>query len=110
MSMIGKLRAIRMLTAVAFLASSAFAQNNGSITGTVKDHSGAVVAGASVTATDREVGVAQTTVSNAEGNFIFPQLPPGTYKVTVELKGFKKAEKSEITLPTASKVSVGDII
>src|SRR5450755_4709286 len=87
-------------------ATSAYGQGNGSITGSVKDDSGGVVAGASVTAANAEVGVTQTTQSNAEGNFVFPQLPPGNYTVTVEMKGFKKAEKSEITLPTASKISV----
>lgn len=99
------------LLLVLFLAAiPAFGQGAGSISGTVRDNSGAVVVGASVTATNQEEGVTQTTVSNAEGNFVFPQLPPGTYKVSVESKGFKKSEESDITLPVASKISIGDIV
>ena len=48
--------------------------------------------------------------SNAQGAFVFPLLPPGTYTVSVELSGFKKAAKSNVILPVASRVNVGDLV
>jgi hypothetical protein len=94
----------------AFLAVGiAYAQSNGSIGGTVKDPNGGVVPGATVTVTNQAQGLRQTVRSNPEGDFVFAQLPPGTYKLAVEASGFKKKESSNVVLPVASKVSVGDI-
>ncbi len=107
-------RAIRLATetlAVAvFLVGSLFAQSAGSITGTVKDTTGGVLAGAGVTAANPSQGVSQTVQTNEEGVFVFPQLPSGTYTVTAELAGFKKTAKSDVILPTASKVNAGDFV
>src|SRR5579871_6198663 len=78
------------------LALSAFAQSNGSIAGTLKDTNGGVVPGATVEVANPDEGVHQTVQTNSEGDFIFPQLPPGTYRLTVEVAGFKKIEKSDV--------------
>jgi hypothetical protein len=94
----------------AAMSMSAMAQELGSITGTVKDSSGAVVVGAAVTATARELGVTEKAQTNGEGVFVFPQLPPGNYSITAEKTGFKKAEHSGVELLVSSKVNVGDVI
>src|SRR5881397_889103 len=87
------------------LCFSAFAQiNRGTIKGTVTDQSGAVVAGASVTATHVATGVDSKATTENNGSFTIPFLPPGVYRVTVEQQGFKKAVFENITLP------VGDTI
>jgi len=61
----------------------------GSIVGTVLDSSGAVVAGANVTAKNTDTGVTYTTTTGSEGFYTIPNLPPGKYDVTVQSKGFK---------------------
>lgn len=88
-----KLRYIAVLFAVA-LASAwcvpALGQVlKGSISGTVVDPQGAVVAGAQVQAKNVETGVASTTTSDSSGLYRLNLLPPGTYNVDVSAKGFK---------------------
>ena len=92
------------------LVSSLFAQSSGSISGAIKDSKGGMIPGATVTVADRAAAVNQTAQTGGEGTFVFPQLPPGTYTITVEMAGFKKIEKSDVVLPVASKVNVGDIV
>jgi hypothetical protein len=99
-------------TLIAFLAigGMALAQNNGSITGTVKDPNGAVVPGASVTVSDASLAVNESGKTNEVGIFAFVELPPGTYAVTVESQGFKKTEKRDIELPVSSRINIGDVL
>src|SRR6478736_3007051 len=73
--------------------SFAFAQTLGTITGEVKDSSGALVPGATVTVTNKATNAARTTTSNQVGLFDFPALPPGSYAVKSELDGFKPASR-----------------
>jgi len=68
-----------------------FAQSDrGTITGTVSDPAGAVVAGANVQAKNIETGVVFDTVTSATGNYTIGQLPVGSYEVDVTVQGFKK--------------------
>jgi hypothetical protein len=80
--------------------SVAFAQEiTGSIFGTVKDTSGAVVKGATVTITDSDKKVVVRTVStNDEGQFSAPLLPVSKYDITVEASNFKKHVESGVKL------------
>jgi hypothetical protein len=72
------------------LASSAFAQRTtGDITGTVRDGTGAVVPGVTVSVTGANIAGAQTTTTTASGIYRIGNLPPGTYDVTYELAGFQ---------------------
>jgi len=75
----------------------AFAQN-AQITGTIRDQSGAVVPGATVTARNVETGLTRTDVTNDTGGYRLPALPPGTYKVTAELSGFNTETRPDILL------------
>ena len=82
---------VALLVVVLAAAVPAAAQETrGRITGRVTDTSKAVIPGATVTATDAARGAATTAVTNETGMFQIPYLLPGTYKVTVELDGFKK--------------------
>jgi hypothetical protein len=78
-----------VLCVVCALASPAWAQDfRGTIAGTIKDATG-IVPGVSVAVKNVETGVVQTVVTDGKGQFQVPYLIPGTYSVTVELKGYK---------------------
>ena len=80
-------------------AGAVYAQGiSASITGTVKDPSGAVIAGSNVKATSVESGRELTTVSNEVGIYNLTGLPPGQYTVSVEASGFKRVVTNVITL------------
>ncbi len=94
----------------AALAGEVQGQSAGSVTGSVKDASGAALPGASVTVTNPAQAVTQTAQTSALGVFVFPQLPPGTYSLKVELPGFKTVERSSVILTTRSAINVGDLV
>lgn len=76
-----------------------FAQSGrANITGTVTDSQGAVVAGATVTATNTATGVAIPTTTNGAGVYNILQLIPGVYTVKVEKEGFGATEQANYTL------------
>ena len=71
---------------------------NATLLGTVTDSSGAAVSNAKVTITETNTGTSHTSQTNESGNYVFPDLPPGTYTVTAELTGFKRASRPSIDL------------
>ncbi|MBA3885148.1 MAG: TonB-dependent receptor [Acidobacteria bacterium] len=73
---------------------SAFAQSTGTILGTVRDGSGGVLPGASVTIVQADTGWSRTVVADAQGNYIVPNLNIGTYRVTAEITGFERLVQS----------------
>jgi hypothetical protein len=78
---------------------AAMAQNvTGSITGTVADPSGAVIAGAHVMARDLDTGVDTTRTTNSDGAYRIDFLPAGHYQLTVQAAGFSKATLPAFTL------------
>lgn len=100
------LRAISLLLVLCF-ASTAYGQlATATLFGTVSDSSGAAVPAAKVTATNAATQVAETVESNAAGNFIFPNLRPGTYTLTCESGGFKKFQQSGILLEVNQRARV----
>ena len=73
------------------IAVSAFAQGDrGTITGTVGDPAGAVVAGAPVSARNVDTGAMYEAATTNTGNYTLPELPAGTYELSVTVPGFKK--------------------
>src|SRR5262245_32140806 len=86
------------LATTLFLASTAQAQDAG-ITGVVKDHSGAVLPGVTVTAASPVLIEQQRTVTtDGEGRYSITQLRPGTYSVTFMLEGFSTIKREGIEL------------
>jgi Carboxypeptidase regulatory-like domain len=69
---------------------------NATLLGTVSDSSGAPVGNAKITITETNTGISRTTQTNESGNYVVPDLPPGTYTVTAELSGFKRASRPAI--------------
>jgi hypothetical protein len=88
-----------MAVALFFLAAapSVFAQN-AQITGTVKDSSGGIIPGATITARNIETGLARVGVTDGAGEFRLPSLPPGRYSVSTELSGFNTETRPDIVL------------
>jgi hypothetical protein len=79
---------------------------SGTILGTVTDPSGAVVANAQVTIVLNGQSTTHTTVTNESGNYTEPDLPSGTYTVTVTAPGFKREVRENITAVTNSTTRV----
>ncbi len=79
--------------------SMGFAQvDTGTILGTVKDQSGAVVPGAKVTIVNQGTADSITTLTRSDGTYIVTPLKIGTYRISVELAGFKKEENAAFDL------------
>ncbi|HEY2933245.1 MAG TPA: TonB-dependent receptor [Acidobacteriota bacterium] len=102
---------LRAACLVMILAVPAVWAQTGSsrINGTVKDASGGVVPGVTVTATNEATGVAYTQLTTDAGLFAFPDLPAGKYSITAELSGFKKINKTGNVLEVNTPLTV-DII
>ena len=94
------------LSLVLVLSTLTFGQETGSITGTVRDSSGAVIPNASVAVTNPATSVTRDLTSNSEGDYLAAGLPPGTYDVTVTAKGFQKYHVSGVVLRVAQKARV----
>jgi hypothetical protein len=83
------------------------AQNiSGTIAGTVRDQTGAVIPNATVVATRVETSSPFTTATNNEGLYNFPTLPIGAYRLSVEAKGFRKYVGTGITLHVNESLTV----
>ncbi|MBV8436157.1 MAG: TonB-dependent receptor [Silvibacterium sp.] len=78
----------------------------GGINGVVTDQSGAVVAGAQVTATDTATGVEHATVTSSGGEYSFPDLPLSSYTVTADAPGFQKVQVSKVEIKAGSIYSL----
>jgi len=95
--------------ATIFLAAGAvlFAQSPvGAISGTVKDPSGAVIAGASVTSTSVTDGGRRAASTNDQGYYLIPALQPGEYKVAIESSGFRNFTVERVSVEVGQDVRV----
>ena len=100
----GRRAAIAIAAACAVLCSApgALAQSGqGSIEGTVRDGSGAVLPGVTVTATSGESGRSRSVVSDSRGEYLVPRLDPGQYEVQAVLPGFR-TDPSTVTVGSGS--------
>ena len=79
---------------------------SGTILGTVKDASGAVVPGATVTVTNTNTGFSRSLVTDTHGEFTAPSIPTGTYSVAAEITGFKKVSKTNVLVGVDQKVRI----
>ena len=81
---------------------------SGSLLGTVTDNSDATVPSATVSILEVNTGAARTTDTSESGNYVFPDLAPGTYTVAVTRQGFKKVtrERVEVLVNTSVRVDL----
>lgn len=96
-----------MLFLLALLCAPTLAQQiTATLTGTITDPNGAVVPGATVTATSTETGQSRSNTTDDEGRYTIPFLPPGTYNVSVEGTGFTRVTRENIRLEVAQTATI----
>src|SRR5438105_5576050 len=106
------MRTLRASTAtllIVLLSVCAFAQSqaaNGSIEGTVSDVSSGVLPGVTVTIANTDTGTERSVTTNENGFYRALLLPLGRYRVVAELQGFKKFERSGITLEAGETATI----
>jgi len=105
------LRIVSAVLTVCALAGGANAQSvaTSTLSGVVVDTAGGVIPGATVVVKNDATGVSNTVVTNESGAFSVPSIPGGTYVVTVTLSGFKTASIKNVTVATATVVTLPKI-
>ncbi len=92
---------------IAITATNAHAQyEDGSLVGTIRDTSGAVVSNAAVTVTNVNTGIVTKVVSNGSGDYEVPSLHVGSYSIKVEASGFAPAEAKNISIAVGARQSI----
>jgi Carboxypeptidase regulatory-like domain/TonB dependent receptor len=105
------MRLIKILLLSCVLAATMLAQGDrGTITGTISDPQGAVVASAPIEARHVETAAVFTAATSATGNYNLSQLPVGTYSLTVTVPGFKKYVRSNILIEAAQTARVDVVL
>ena len=93
-----KLLKLTALLCVTVFATFAWGQAATSLRGTVTDPSGLAIRDAQVALSNADTGFSRITTSAADGTYVFPELLPGTYKLSVEAKGFSHFEERGVAL------------
>ena len=100
------IRTLLTLAVFAMLGTTVFAQaTSGRISGAVTDAQGGLLPGATVTITEVNTNYTRTASTDAQGAYIFANLPLGTYNVSAELTGFKKGVRSGFVLVADGRVT-----
>jgi Carboxypeptidase regulatory-like domain len=98
-----------MVLLLAMLSSSPCAgaqSTSGRVRGTVMDSSGGAVSGANLSLIDEATNVTRSTVSGSNGEYIFLEIPVGTYDLTVAQQGFKRYERKGVVIDLNAVVSL----
>ena len=102
---------IAMVVGTLSITLSLFSQViTSSLTGTVTDSSGAGIPGATVTIEDSSHGVSRTTTTNATGSYLVSALPAGTYRLTIEAKGFATYQAISIRVEAVQQTRADAIL
>ena len=98
---------IVLLTLLIGVAGTVFAQaDSATLSGTVTDPSGAIIANAAVEATNPDTNITQATRTNSVGLYSFPRLAPGRYRISVKSTGFKEFVETDLGLHVGDTVSL----
>ena len=96
--------ALGLFTLVVFAAPIAAQERTGSIAGSVRDSSGAILPGATVQATSPSLVGIQTAIADGQGSYRFPALTPGLYEITATLQGFNTAKVTDV------RITIGQLL
>ncbi len=100
------LRSLVSLTLIVCTAVGWAQSDRGTITGTVSDPAGAVVANAAIEARNQATGLMYSAATTQTGNYTIPQLPVGQYEISVAVPGFKKYVRQGLTVEVAQTVRI----
>src|SRR5579863_3974283 len=92
--------------ALLLLSAMALAQDTASLTGTVRDGTGAVIAGAQVTMKNTANGLTRELKTNSAGEYVAAGLPPGHYDLTASVQGFRKYQATGVVLRVAQNARI----
>jgi hypothetical protein len=98
---------LAVLCCMASVPAIAQSAATATIVGTVVDPQGAVVSDAKVTAINQGTGISRNTKSTSTGNYVIPNLPPGTYTVNVDAKGFSPGSVKDVVLNLGDQKDLG---
>jgi hypothetical protein len=110
-----KMRVSSIVAILLLVAGSAAAQDTASLTGAVRDPSGAVLPKASVVIQNTDNGLTRSLLTNGDGEYVAPALPPGKYNITVTAPGFRKYSAQNVALRVTQNariditLQVGDV-
>src|SRR5712675_3693544 len=103
----GLFSVLAILAIASLFTTQARAQVSGAtLSGTISDPSGAVVAGAQVSIANRETGVTRAVTTDAGGLYSAPNLLPGAYDVTVTATGFSTTKQTDIALAVGAQATL----
>src|SRR5215472_10032048 len=105
-----RIATVTLASLVAFSMPATAQTVSGTITGTAVDQSSLPIAGATVTLTNSDTGVRVAEKTGVNGDFSFTAVLPGRYAITVEMKGFKKVEKTDLHLSAAERLPAGEFV
>ncbi|HTG98619.1 MAG TPA: TonB-dependent receptor [Vicinamibacterales bacterium] len=103
------MRLIRTILCIALVVSPSllFAQSyTGTIVGSIKDASGAVVPHATITITNLQTNRQESVTADLEGRYTSLPLPPGEYRVEAELQGFRRAARAKVTVQVSATLVI----
>jgi Carboxypeptidase regulatory-like domain/TonB dependent receptor len=100
-SLYGLILVILFVSPAMLLSQGYFA----TVTGSLTDATGAALPGTKMTLVDKQKGFTFRVISNREGTYLFPSIPPGTYDLTAERGGFAKVERTGITVDVNAHVT-----
>jgi hypothetical protein len=104
-------RVVRLFALLVLVAAPGFCQQvTGTISGSVHDTSGAAVPGVSLKLVASTTGAERQILSDESGNFVLAGIDPGEYKLTVQARGFKTLERSNVVLTASDRLSVGTLL
>src|SRR5262245_56942822 len=98
------------ILALALTTITSAQTTSGSIASTGTDPNSGETGGWTVKIADESKSCSLSASTDSEGRFVFPQVPPGTYKLSIEATGFKKLERTGILLVANDKLTLGDIV
>src|ERR1700732_3682397 len=106
------MRSVKLAIALLFLLTfthAAFGQTGAPITGLISAPAGAVISGAPLEAKNTATGVVSTAATSATGNYVFGDLPAGTYEIDVNVPGFKKSVRTGVLVQQlqTTRVDIG---
>jgi hypothetical protein len=97
-----------LLLLVAFLVPAKMASqvDTGSVTGAVRDPSGAAIPGAKMTLTNKDTGITAATTTASEGQYTFSSVKVGHYSISATAPGFKSTQHNNVTVDVQQKVEL----